>query len=196
MTSLVPDRGPRLVVIAGPNGAGKTTFFYSHVAPSGLQFVNADQIAAALGIDAYAAAETATTRRRELVARGESFAFETVFSDPVGDKVDFIQQAGQAGYWTLLCFIGIPGPAVSEERVAQRVADGGHDVPHDRLVSRYPRTMSNLRRSIAELPLVMVFDNTELMSPHRRVAVFEKGVCTEVHKPLPPWFRAAAKGLL
>ena len=39
--------------------------------------------------------------------RGESFIMETVFSDPVGDKVSFLEEAVQLGYEVILCFIGI-----------------------------------------------------------------------------------------
>jgi predicted ABC-type ATPase len=73
------DRRPILVAIAGPNGAGKTTFFHTHLAWAGLRFVNADLVAAELATEPYEAARLADALRRELVAHGESFAFETVF---------------------------------------------------------------------------------------------------------------------
>lgn len=85
-TELV-DKEPVIVAVAGPNGAGKTTFFEAFIQPAGLRFVNADAIARELGLDAYAAAEVASRIRQELLSRRESFAFETVFSDPVGEKV-------------------------------------------------------------------------------------------------------------
>ena len=81
------DRRPILIALAGPNGAGKTTFYYSHLRACGLRFVNADIIARELQIDAYAAARQAAALREQLVSEGESFIFETVFSDPAGDKL-------------------------------------------------------------------------------------------------------------
>ena len=84
------DKRPVIVAIAGPNGAGKTTFFRSHVRQAGLRFVNADDIARELGISAYEAAQIADALRRELVRQRESFVFETVFSDPVGEKLAFL----------------------------------------------------------------------------------------------------------
>ena len=84
------DRRPVIVAIAGPNGAGKTTFFHSHLREAGLRFVNADDIARELGISAYEAAQIAGALRRELVRQRESFIFETVFSDPVGEKLAFL----------------------------------------------------------------------------------------------------------
>jgi predicted ABC-type ATPase len=114
------DRLPVLVAIAGPIGAGKTTFYEAHIAPAGLRFVNADVIAHQLGSDPYAAAKAADVTRRAMVRRKASFAFETLFSDPVGDKLKFLQDAAAAGDTVVLCFVGIASPKLSEERVAKR----------------------------------------------------------------------------
>jgi hypothetical protein len=58
------------------------------------------------------------------VQQRESFVFETVPSDPVGDKLAFLKEAARAGYTVVLRFIGISGPDVSEERVAMSVSPG------------------------------------------------------------------------
>jgi len=140
------DRRPVLVALAGPNGAGKTTFYHAHLAAAGLRFVNADLLAAELGLgDADAAARAADALRRQLVEQRESFVFETVFSDPNRDKLTFLEQAAAQGYNVVLCFVGISGAAVSEQRVAMRVSQGGHDVPARKLVERFPRTLANLK---------------------------------------------------
>lgn len=184
------DRRPVVVALAGPNGAGKTTFFHAHLAAAGLRFVNADVLARELGVpDAYAAARAADAIRRQLVEQRESFVFETVFSDPQGDKLGFLQHAVAQGYNVVLCFIGLPGAAMSEERVAMRVSQGGHDVPTGKLLERFPRTLANLRAAIRVLPNVWVFDNDDLRSPYRRVAVFENGTAERLSKPLPKWLR-------
>lgn len=181
------DRRPVLVAVAGPNGAGKTSFHHAHLKPAGLRFVNADALARELGLAPYAAATLADTLRRELVRQRESFVFETVFSDPVGDKLAFLKEAEAGGYTVVLCFIGLSGPENSEQRVAMRVTQGGHDVPADKLVARFPRTMANLDRAIRELPLVLVFDNDDLRHPFRHVAVFENGQAVSLDRPLPAW---------
>jgi predicted ABC-type ATPase len=169
------DRRPIIVALAGPNGAGKTTFYHAHLQPAGLRFVNADVIARELNIGAYAAARVADSLREELVRQRESFVFETVFSDPVGAKLAFLKGAAQAGYATLLCFVGTSGPKVSEQRVAMRVSQGGHDVPAEKLIARFPRTMANLKTALRDLPCVWVFDNDDLRTPFRHAAVFEDG---------------------
>jgi len=148
------DRRPAIVAIAGPNGAGKTTFYLSHLSPTGLRFVNADVLARELSLDVYAAARLAESLRQELVAQRESFIFETVFSDRIGAKIEFLKQASGNGYNTILCFIGISGPDVSDQRVAMRISQGGHDVPQAKLIERFPRTLANLQAAIGQLPHV------------------------------------------
>jgi predicted ABC-type ATPase len=181
------DSRPIVVAIAGPNGAGKTTFYEAHLAPAGLRFVNADDLARELDVDAYEAAELAGRLRETLLEQGESFVFETVFSDPVGDKVAFLKRAEAQGYTVVLCFIGVDGPEVSEERVAMRVLQGGHDVPARKLKERYPRSLRNLTKAIRDLPRVLVFDNGDLGRPFRKVADFEHGKVREKHAPWPRW---------
>jgi predicted ABC-type ATPase len=185
------DARPIVVAVAGPNGAGKTTFYEAHLAPSGLRFVNADELARELELAPYAAAELAAVLRETLLEQGESFVFETVFSDPVGEKVAFLKKAADRGYTVVLCFVGVDGPAVSEERVAMRVAQGGHDVPSEKLSARYPRTLQNLALAIRELPHVIVYDNSDLARPFRRVAVIEQGRVVERETDRPKWIEAA-----
>ncbi len=183
------ERRPIVIAIAGPNGAGKTTFYRSYLKPSGLRFVNADDLANRLKVDAYRAAEAADVIRRLLVDSRESFIFETVFSDPVGDKLGFLKDAERRGYTVALFFVGIDGPATSEERISIRVAKGGHDVPREKLASRYKRVMENLRRALVELSNVRVYDNCDLREPHRLVAVRELGGPIQLYHPIPRWFK-------
>ena len=193
MTDLPFDQRPLVVALAGPNGAGKSTFYHTHLQPAGLRFLNADVLARELDLEPYAAAKVADALRRELIQQRESFVFETVFSDPVGDKLAFLQEAIIAGYTVVLCFIGISGPKTSEQRVAMRVSQGGHDVPTEKLRSRYPRTLANLESAIRELPNVLIFDNDDLHAPFRRVAVFEHGQMIFRQAPLPRWLTKLLK---
>ena len=106
--------------------------------------------------------------------------FETVLSDPVGDKLEFLREAVRRGCKVVVCFIGISSPEVSEERVAMSVSQGGHDVPSEKLQQRFPRTLANLRAAIRELPHVVVFDNDDLSQPFRKVAPDALGLPREV----------------
>lgn len=182
-------RRPILVALAGPNGAGKSTFFDAFLAKTGLHFVNADVLALSLGIDPYQAADLADKLRRELLQQRESFIFETVFSDPVGDKVNFLQEAERAGYAVLLIFIGLSGPEQSDSRVAMRAAAGGHDVPEQKIYDRFPRSMNNLKKALAAISNVLVYDHTDLNAGYRLVATREDGRKIVLCKPTPAWLR-------
>jgi predicted ABC-type ATPase len=185
--NLPVDRRPIIVALAGSNGAGKTTFHHAHLQPAGLRLINADIFARELGVEPYAAAKVADALRRRLVAQRESFVFETVFSDPVGDKLAFLKDALAMGYEVVLCFIGIAGPEISDQRVAMRVSQGGHDVPFEKLVTRFPRTLANLKAAISALPHVVILDNDDLNQPFRKVAEFENGKPAFLVKPPPAW---------
>jgi predicted ABC-type ATPase len=188
MPSLL-DQRPLLVAVAGPNGSGKTTFYHSTLKRAGLRLVNADNIARELRMDVYEAARVATSVREELLRQRESFVFETVFSDPVGDKLAFLERATDSGYTTLLCFIGLASPELSSQRVAQRVTQGGYDVPDEKILAGYPRTLANLGAALRRLPHVHVYDNSDFRTPYRLVAVATTGHVVELHRPVPPWFK-------
>ena len=175
------------MALAGPNGAGKSTFYRAFLQQSGLRFVNADVLAQELSIGAYAAAELAGEIRRQLLAQRESFIFETVFSDPVGDRLKFLKEAEQSGYTAVLFFIGVESAETSDERVAMRVSKGGHDVPAEKLIARFPRVMMNLQRALARLSNVRVYDNSDLGHPYRLVAMRKDGGRIEQFEPVPAW---------
>ncbi len=174
------DHRPIVVAIAGSNGAGKSTFFATQLADSGLRFINADMIAAELRIGPYDAAEMASALRGAMIDQGESFAFETVLSDPVGDKVEMLAQCVHKGYEVVLIFVEIDDVETSIERVAMRASQGGHDVPDEKLRSRFERTRANLHRAIERLPHVLVYDNSRLDQTYRLIRRYHQGKQTKL----------------
>jgi predicted ABC-type ATPase len=192
LRGLAQSGDPILVVLAGPNGAGKSTFYKHFLRAEGLPFINADLIAAELGSGDPVAIATAATRlanryREELLEQKSSFIFETVFSDPVGDKVAFLRRAQNEGYRVLLVFIGLTSAAASQARVIERVARGGHDVPDDKLHSRFPRSLANLSRAIETVDFAMLFDNSKADQPFRYIAAFERGELVDITALRPSW---------
>jgi predicted ABC-type ATPase len=159
------------------------------LAAFGLRFVNADNLARQLDLDPYKAAAAADRVRGELAQMRESFVFETVFSDPVGDKVDFLKSLESEGFNVVLCYIGISAAEVSEQRVAMRVSKGGHDVPSNKIQERYGRTLDNLKLAIAQLGDVRVFDNNDLDYPYRLVAKCAYGRVVQIGEAIPEWLR-------
>ena len=192
MTDL-PD-GSCLIVLAGPNGAGKSTFYDVFLRRRGFRFVNADLIAHELPGDdraqtAYRAAELAEIERRALVARGDTFVMETVFSDPAGAKLDFLRDARSRGYRVAFVYIGLASVALSQARVIQRVAQGGHDVPDDKIRRRLPRSLDNARHALRFVDAAWVFDNSDVDHPFQLVATTRAGQVIHVLPSAPPWCR-------
>lgn len=183
---------PIIIALAGPNGAGKSTFFDAFLSRTGLYFVNADVLAFALGIDPYQAADLADKLRHRLLEERESFVFETVFSDPIGDKLRFLKEAEKAGYSVLLIFIGLSSPELSESRVDMRAAAGGHEVPVQKLRDRFPRILNNLRIALSEISGVLVYDHSDLYVGYRVVAT-RLGGKIQVHGPTPRWLRTVLR---
>jgi predicted ABC-type ATPase len=117
---------------------------------------------------------------------------ETDFSDPVGAKLNFLRRAIAAGYDVHVHFIGISGVGLSEIRVMQRVAQGGHDVPSDRLERRFHQSLRNLAEAIAFVSDVRVFDNSDIDHPFRLVLRSERGQIMFRANPFPEWLAAVA----
>lgn len=141
----------KIIIIAGPNGAGKTTFARAFLpAEAGLpRFVNADLIAAGL---APFAPDTAAIRAGRLMLAemaqcaklGESFAFETTLSG-LG-YLRHIARWRAAGYRVSLFFLSLPDPELAMARVAERVRQGGHDVPEAVIRRRFLSGWDNFRQ--------------------------------------------------
>jgi predicted ABC-type ATPase len=130
-------------------------------------------LSASLNVSAYEAAELASSLRAALVAQRESFIFETVLSDPVGEKVEQLSTYAALGYTVVLIFIQLDSPEESIKRVAMRVSQGGHDVPDEKLLARFERTQANLKRAIERLPYVIVYSNDDIAHPYKLVELYE-----------------------
>jgi len=172
---------PFVIALVGSNGAGKTTFFDTFLRHTGLPFVNADEIGRALSLsDPYEAARLAAGIRDDHLARSASFCIETVFSDPQGDKVDWLRRAGDAGWRVLLIWVRIDSVELSVARVRQRVEVGGHDVPDEKLIARFERTARNARAALAFVELGLVVDNSSVDRPFQCVETWRTGVRVDV----------------
>ena len=134
---------PVIYVLGGPNGAGKSTgativlpYFDTH------EFVNADAIAKSLTSGSPIEAGYIMLRRmRELRDAGETFAFETTLA--ARTYAPFLRDAQQGGYFVHLVYIWLSSPALAKSRVADRVRDGGHNIPPDDIERRYWRGLRN-----------------------------------------------------
>ena len=156
----------QLYIISGCNGAGKTTASYT-VLPEILdcrEFVNADEIARGLSPFnprnvTVEAGRLMLQRINELLAKEETFAVETTLTTK--SYVKLVRQAQQKGYTVTLVYFWLRNPELALQRVSERVANGGHDIPVATTKRRYFAGIKNLFNLFA--PIVdcwVVYDNS------------------------------------
>jgi predicted ABC-type ATPase len=180
----VTSQAPVLHLLAGPNGAGKTTFYERVLAPAtNLDFVNADRIAEdlwpgeAMEHAREASAQAAAVRER-LIETRTSFISETVFSHE--SKVQLVRRAAAAGYLVYLHILIVPVD-LAVARVAERVGEGGHQVPEDEIRQRHARIWSLVVQAVPDAYEATVYDSSA--GRFLPVARFRFGVATEA----PAW---------
>lgn len=194
---------PTFYLLAGPNGAGKSTLYRAALAsgliPADLEFVNADLHEATVlshiadpRLRSEQARRWADARREQLLQAGQALVSETVFSHP--SKTGLLRAAKAAGFQVVLLVVCVDDPRQLPARVLQRVAQGGHPVPHERILARYPRTLENLRAALPLADLALLFDTSagpgQDIVPPRLVARLRSGRVTSEARPLPRWAQA------
>jgi predicted ABC-type ATPase len=180
----------QLWLLAGGNGAGKSTFYRTQLEPLGFPFINADILARELYPESpeehsYEAARVGAEKRSELLIEGRSFCFETVFSHP--SKIDFLAQAKTLGYEIVMVFIHLDSDNLNKARVAQRVSEGGHNVPNDKIEKRIPRLLKHIKEALPLCDHVRILDNSRADNPFIQIATIREGTIELQHAPLPEW---------
>ena len=138
--------------------------------------------------DSYVASILADFIRQRLLNRRISFSFETVMSS--ADKVALLAKARYAGFRTYLYYIATENPAINVWRVKRRVELGGHDVPTEKIISRYYRSLDLLVEAIRNSDRAYLFDNSG--TEQFWIAEITNGRELQVHaNTLPNWFKIA-----
>ena len=183
---------PTLFLIAGPNGAGKSTFYDTVLAPSiAAPFVNADIIQRDELRDpapqaAYEAARIAAERREAAITDGASFVMETVFSHP--SKLEMLHTARAAGFRLVAFHIGLASADLAVARVRERVGEGGHPVPKEKIRARYRRNGVLIRDAVLLADRAQILDGSALNRAPALLAEFAGGNAIRVGDGLPDWF--------
>lgn len=184
-------------LLAGPNGAGKSTLYRALVREGilgpPLEFVNADLHEAShlqhitdRQARSEAARQWADARRAELLASRTPFASETVFSHP--SKLSLIDNAQRLGYTVALHIVALDDPTRLPARVAKRVREGGHPVPAERILARYPRTLHNLAQAVCIADVSYLYDGEDIdHGGPQLVAVRTPAGTTLLQDPPPAW---------
>jgi len=189
MASVAPR--PILFVIAGPNGAGKSTFYDTVLAGRvRAPFVNADIIQRdELGDPSpetsYRAAEIAAERRREHLENGRSQVVETVFSHP--SKLDLIHDARARGVRIIVFHLNVGSADIAVARVKARKAEGGHDVPQDKIRQRYDRNQALIREAALIADRAQIFDASALNERPRVLIELSNGRVVARAEEFPSW---------
>ncbi|MBQ1506860.1 MAG: zeta toxin family protein [Ruminococcus sp.] len=183
---------PALLVFAGPNGSGKSTI------TAGInvigEYINADLIQRELGCDALEAAQIATKTREYFLEKEKSFTFETVMSTP--EKIDFLKRAHEKQYRIICIYVLTYDPAINIKRVKKRVANGGHSVPEDKIVTRYTRALRLLPQLFEVCDELYIFDNSADCSNAVKSMIFSLTDGIPEVKTTDIWTKERLKSLL
>lgn len=179
---------PNLYVIAGPNGAGKTTFakeFLPNYARC-TNFINADLIASGLAPFSpekfqIKAGKLLLEQINHSLEAKVDFAFESTLAGRT--YISLLKKARSKGYNITVFYLSIPSHQLAEQRIKQRVKEGGHHVPAADIKRRFKRSWRNFIHLYK--PLVqswLLFDNSGLKPIE--VAKCDQGKITVLNKPL------------
>ncbi len=157
-----------LYLFAGPNGSGKSTLIKDYISYYGLddiEYICPDIYASELFSDTEdvyerykKAMDFAAYKREKLLSAGKSMIMETVLSR--SGKLDFAVNARKRGYRIVSIFVGTSSADINCKRVKQRVAEGGHGVPEDKIKARYVRSMENLPLLAECSDELYIYDNS------------------------------------
>lgn len=174
------NKKPMLLVLAGPNGSGKSTItqYFEKVGT----YTNADDVVAATGMSNEEAANLVDKKRYQSIQVKEDFTFETVLSSQY--KLDILEKAKAEGYFIKCVFVLTVNPLINVARVETRVASGGHSVAREKIIGRYYKSLSNIKKLIEICDILHVYDNTvepiRIIRKHKEdISIFPNELWTE-----------------
>lgn len=150
---------PEIVVFAGPNGSGKSTF--TETLKPAVDYINADEIKKNLKCSDLEAAEIAERQREEHLQAMQEFCFETVLSTE--RNIKFLKKAKEKGFFIRCYYVLTADPMINVYRVKTRVQAGGHDVPEEKIISRYDKALALVKEIVDISDICHIYDNSEEM---------------------------------
>lgn len=153
---------------------------------SNLSFDNNSILFHNVKLNSYFVSAIADFLHERLIASHTSLSFETVMSHP--KKIELLKNAQGEGFRNYLYFIATESPAINTARVQTRVIEGGHDVPHQKIIDRYYRTLDNLTAAIRVTNRAYIYDNSGAKAT--LIAEITNGKDIEIkNSNIPIWFR-------
>jgi predicted ABC-type ATPase len=156
-------------IIAGPNGSGKSSAYQNadiEAFSRSIWIINPDLLAARIqdieGLP-LRTANLQAVKRIEAWLEASIRAHQTVGVETVlsTDKYRrLVVEAKKHKFEVRLIYVILKSAELSVERVRLRVAKGGHDVPRDKIVERYERSLDQLPWFLEQADQASIFDNS------------------------------------
>lgn len=153
----VQNKSPEIVVFAEPNGSGKSTF--TEILKPMMDYINADEIKNNLKCSDLEAAQIAENQREEHLKNKTDFCFETVMSTDRNLKL--LQRAIEKGYFIRCYYVLTADPNINVYRIKARVAAGGHNVPQEKVYTRFQKAMDLVSEVVKVSDICHIHDNSE-----------------------------------
>ena len=183
----------KIYLIAGVNGAGKSTLYQTLSSLQSMKRVNTDEIVRTFGdwrnpSDVLQAGKLAVSRINEHFDNGITFNQETTLC---GNSIlKNIDRAKSLGYEIELHYVGVESVELAKQRIAYRVAHGGHGIPDADVERRYIESFEHLNMIKDKCDLVILYDNTEAFT---RFAIYKNGDLYTLSSTVPMWFKKYIK---
>lgn len=174
------EKRPEIVVFAGPNGSGKSTF--TELLKPPMDYINADEIKKNLKCSDLEAAQLAEKQREEHVEHMEEFCFETVLSTE--RNLRLLKKAKERGYFIRCYYVLTADPMINVLRVKSRVESGGHDVPEEKIILRYDKTLALVKELVKVCDICHIYDN----SGSRPFRIFKKRKEESYYDECDDWY--------
>lgn len=184
---------PTLHVVAGPNGCGKSTLTRMS-GFSQVDVIDPDAIrrGEAFG-NATRAAREALRQRQAALGAGRTHLIETTLAG--SGMLRHLKAARRKDYRIDLHYVSVRTPEQALDRIRNRVALGGHDVPEADVRRRFVRSHYNLPAAIALADGIFLYDNTDPDRPFREIAIL-RGSSLWIANELPDWAVEALAGAM
>lgn len=193
-----------ITVIAGVNGAGKSSVVGSSFRSAGGDYFNPDEVTRflmsedpALTLDEAnsAAWKMGFENLKSSINNDTDYTFETTLG---GNSIcSLLLEAAMKDVEVKVIFVGLDSPEKHLERVAARVAKGGHNIPEDKIRARWTGAISNMMLLIPVCRAVAVYDNSNdlvngVPSPIRVFVMDGDDFVVHPHDAIPDWSKPLA----
>lgn len=157
------EEKPLAVFYAGTNGSGKSSLREDGLDSRIQKNIDPDAIARTINADSsrdvgMQAGRAAIRQFREAIENRESFSMETTLTG--NSSLGRMEEAKAAGYEVRLRYVGLESADLNVERVANRVAEGGHHIEEDVIRRRWQESLDNLPKAAAIADKTRVRDNS------------------------------------